>query len=210
MKVLIACEESQTVTKAFRKNGFEAFSCDILPCSGGHPEWHIQGDVLEQLNKGWDLIIAHPPCTYLTVTGNKWMKPEFRDRFPDRPKQREEAIKFFLKIAEAKCDFIAIENPVGIISTVWRKPDQYVHPYHFGDPHSKKTGFWLKGLPKLEHTKVVEPIMYTYKDGRKDPIWHVESMKLPPAERQRVRSKTFEGLAQAMSDQWGSFLKSRT
>lgn len=150
MKVLIACEESQTVTKAFRKNGFEAFSCDILPCSGGYPEWHIQGDVLEQLNKGWDLIIAHPPCTYLTVTGNKWMKPEFRDRFPDRPKQREEAIGFFLKIAESKCDFIAIENPVGIISTVWRKPDQYVHPYHFGDPHSKKTGFWLKGLPKLK------------------------------------------------------------
>lgn len=210
MKVLIACEESQTVTKAFRKNGFEAFSCDILPCSGGHPEWHIQGDVLEQLNKGWDLIIAHPPCTYLTVTGNKWMKPEFRDRFPDRQKQREEAIEFFLKIAEAKCESIAIENPVGIISTVWRKPDQYVHPYHFGDPHSKKTGFWLKGLPKLKHTKVVEPIMYTYKDGRKDPIWHVESMKLPPAERQRVRSKTFEGLAQAMADQWGSFLKART
>ena len=209
MKVLIACEESQTVTKAFRKNGFEAFSCDILPCSGGHPEWHIQGDVLEQLNKGWDLIIAHPPCTYLTVTGNKWMKPEFRDRFPDRQKQREEAIEFFLKIADAKCGFIAIENPVGIISTVWRKPDQYVHPYHFGDPHSKKTGFWLKGLPKLKHTKVVEPIMYTYKDGRKDPIWHVESMKLPPAERQRVRSKTFEGLAQAMADQWGSFLKGR-
>ena len=209
MKVLIACEESQTVTKAFRKNGFEAFSCDILPCSGGHPEWHIQGDVLEQLNKGWDLIIAHPPCTYLTVTGNKWMKPEFRDRFPDRPKKREEAIEFFLKIADAKCGFIAIENPVGIISTVWRKPDQYVHPYHFGDPHSKKTGFWLKGLPKLKHTKVVEPIMYTYKDGRKDPIWHVESMKLPPAERQRVRSKTFEGLAQAMANQWGNFLMER-
>lgn len=181
-----------------------------MPCSGGHPEWHIQGDVLEQLNKGWDLIIAHPPCTYLTVTGNKWMKPEFRDRFPDRQKQREEAIEFFLNIAEAKCDFIAIENPVGIISTVWRKPDQYVHPYHFGDPHGKKTGFWLKGLPKLKPTKVVEPIMYTYKDGRKDPIWHVESMKLPPAERQKVRSKTFEGLAQAMADQWGSFLKART
>lgn len=209
MKILIACEESQTVCKAFRKNGFEAFSCDILPCSGGHPEWHIQGDVLEQLDKGWDMIIAHPPCTYLTVTGNKWMKPEFRDRFPDRPKQREEAVEFFLKIAEAKCDFIAIENPVGIISTVWRKPDQYVHPYHFGDPHSKKTGFWLKGLPKLKHTRVVEPIMYTYKDGRKDPIWHVESMKLPPAERQKVRSKTFEGLAQAMANQWGNFLMER-
>ena len=190
-----------------RALGIESYSCDIKPCSGGYPEWHIQGDVLEQLDKGWDMIIAHPPCTYLTVTGNKWMKPEFRDRFPDRLKQREEAIEFFLKIYEAKCGFIAIENPVGIMSTVWRKPDQYVHPYHFGDPHSKKTGFWLKGLPKLKHTKVVEPIMYTYKDGRKDPIWHVESMKLPPTERQKVRSKTFMGIAKAIASQWGVLVK---
>lgn len=206
LKILIACEESQAVTIEMRKLGHEAYSCDILPCSGGHPEWHIQGDVLEQLNKCWDLIIAHPPCTYLTVTGNKWMKPEFRSRFPERQKQREEAIEFFLKIADAECDYIAIENPVGIISGEWRKPDQYVHPYHFGDPHSKKTGLWLKGLPKLKHTKVVEPTMYTYKDGRKDPIWHVESMKLQPVERQRVRSKTFQGIAEAMAKQWSEFI----
>lgn len=203
MKILIACEESQTVCKAFRRLGHEAFSCDVLPCSGGHPEWHIQGDVMQELNKDWDMIIAHPPCTYLTVTGNKWMKPEFENRFPNRAKQREEAIAFFLAIANAKCERIAIENPVGIISTVWRKADQYIHPYHFGEPHSKKTGLWLKGLPKLVATEIVEPEMYVYKDGRKDPMWHVQSMKLPPAERQRVRSKTFEGIANAMADQWG-------
>jgi site-specific DNA-cytosine methylase len=207
-KILIACEESQTVCIAFRHKGFEAVSCDLLPCSGGHPEWHIQGDVGEQLNKDWDLIIAHPPCTYLTVTGNKWMKPEFKDRFPNRQKQRDDAIEFFLKIANSKCEHIAIENPVGIISTVWRKADQYIHPYHFGDPHSKKTGLWLKGLPRLVPTKIVEPLMYTYKNGRKDPIWHVESKKLPPAERQRVRSKTFDGIALAMADQWGNYISS--
>ena len=206
IRILIACEESQTVCIAFRNLGFQSFSCDILPCSGGHPEWHIQGDVLEQLNKEWDMIIAHPPCTYLTITGNKWMKPEFKERFPNRKKQREDAIKFFLDISKAECNYIAIENPVGIISTVWKKPDQYIHPYHFGDPHSKKTGLWLKGLPLLVHTKIVEPQMYIYKDGRKDPIWHMESLKLPPEERQRVRSKTFDGIAQAISDQWGKFI----
>ena len=203
MKVLIACEESQTVCKAFRLLGHEAYSCDILPCSGGHPEWHILGDVKEQLNKEWDMIIAHPPCTYLTITGNKWMKPEFKDRFPNRQQQREEAIEFFMMFANANCEKIAIENPVGVISTAWRKPDQYVHPYHFGDPHSKRTGLWLKGLPLLKHTKIVEPEMYIYKDGRRDPIWHVESLKLPPDERSRVRSKTFQGIANEMALQWG-------
>lgn len=206
MKVLIACEESQTVCKAFRKYGHEAYSSDILPCSGGHPEWHIQGDVLKILNDGWDLIIAHPPCTYLTITGNKWMKPEFKDRFPDRHKQREDAIQFFMEFTKTNCPRVAIENPVGVISTAWRKADQYVHPYHFGDPHSKKTGLWLINLPKLVPTNVVEPQMYIYKDGRRDPIWHVESLKLPPAERQRVRSKTFPGLADAMVTQWGKLI----
>lgn len=204
---LILCEESQTVCKAFRAEGVEAFSCDILPCSGGKPQWHLQGDCLDVVRlmspgDGWDLIIAHPPCTFLTVTGNKWFKPEFRDRFPERPKQRELAIEFFMTLANLDCPRIAIENPVGIMSTEWRKPDQYVHPYYFGDPHSKKTGLWLKGLPLLEKTEVVEPKMYTYKDGRKDPIWHVESMKMAPAERARYRSKTFPGFARAMASQW--------
>ena len=202
LKVLVACEESQTVCRAFRQIGAEAYSCDTSPCSGGKPDWHIEDDCIAHLNDGWDLIIAHPPCTFLTVTGNKWFKPEFKERFPDRPRQREEAIKFFKDIAGADCPQIAIENPVGIMSTRWRKPDQYIHPYYFGDPHSKKTGLWLKGLPLLEKTKVVEPEMYTYKDGRKDPIWHVESMKMPPEERTRYRSKTFPGFARAMAQQW--------
>ena len=203
MKILVACEESQTVTKALRSLGHEAFSCDLEPCSGGHPEWHIQGDALIEAYSGeYGMMIAHPPCTYLTVTGNKWMKPEFRDRFPDRPQQREDAIEFFIKLYNAPIDKIAIENPVGIMSTRFKKPTQYVHPYFFGDPHSKKTGFWLKGLEKLVKTNVVEPEMYTYKDGRKDPMWHIESMKLPAKERTKARSKTFPGIAQAMANQW--------
>lgn len=203
MRVLIACEESQIVCNEFRKLGHEAYSCDQLPCSGGHPEWHLQCDVFEIINDSWDLIIAHPPCTYLTVTGNKWMKPEFTERFPNRKQQRLDAIKFFMDIANVDCNKIAIENPVGIMSTEWRKPDQYVHPYYFGDPHSKKTGLWLKNLPLLKPTKIVEPEMYIYKDGRKDPMWHVMTMKLSPEERSKERSKTFTGFAKAMADQWG-------
>lgn len=208
MKILIACEESQVVTKAFRALGHEAYSCDILPCSGGHPEWHIKSDVLEILNDGWDMMIAHPPCTYLTVTGNKWMKEEFRDRFPNRPQQRKDAIDFFIKLFDAPIEKIAIENPVGIMSTQFRKPNQYVQPYHFGDKHSKKTGLWLKNLPLLVPTEIVEPEMYTYKDGRKDPMWHVESMGMPKEERTKYRSKTFPGFAKVLAEQWGS-LKDR-
>lgn len=203
MKILVACEESQTVTKELRALGHEAYSCDIEPCSGGRPEWHIQGDALEEAYSGkYVMMIAHPPCTYLTVTGNKWMKPEFRDRFPDRVQQRKDAIKFFMALYDAPIPKIAIENPVGIMSSEFRKPDQYVHPYFFGDKHSKKTGFWLKNLKPLEPTDIVEPEMYTYKDGRKDPMWHVESLKLPPKERARFRSQTFPGLAEAMARQW--------
>lgn len=209
MKILIGCEESQVVCKAFRELGHEAYSCDIQPCSGGHPEWHFQEDVLKVLKRErFDLCIFHPPCVFLTVTGNKWMKPEFKDRFPNRLLQREAAINFFLELVFADCEKIAIENPVGIMSTIWRKPDQYVHPYYFGDPHSKKTGLWLKGLPKLTPTNIVEPEMYTYKkDGRKDPMWHVESLKLPPEERARVRGRTFPGFAKSMAFQWGGIIK---
>ena len=169
--ILVACEESQTVTIELRKLGLEAFSCDLIPCSGGHPEWHIQGDALEEAYSGkYDMMIAHPPCTYLTVTGNKWMKPEFAERFPGRPQRRLEAVAFFMHLYNAPINKIAIENPVGIMSTKFRKPDQYVQPYFFGDKHSKKTGLWLKGLPALVKTEVVEPEMHTYKDGRKDPM----------------------------------------
>lgn len=218
MKILIACEESQAVCKEMRRLGHECYSCDIIECSGGHPEWHIMQDVLPLLNgyctfktmdgvehtidSKWDMIIAHPPCTYLTLAGNKWYKPEFLSRFPERLYQRQQAILFFMKIANADCDKIAIENPVGIMSTQWRKPDQYIEPYYFGDCEKKKTGLWLKGLKKLEHTNIVEPVIIHCKSGANEPRWHMETMKLPPEERSKVRSKTFPGIAKAMAEQW--------
>lgn len=219
MRVLVACEESQRVCCAFRDVGHEAYSCDILPCSGGHPEWHIQSDVVPLINGNcgfqtsdgykhdlygkWDLIIAHPPCTYLTLAGNKWFKSEFADRFPDRQKQRKDAVDFFLSISKADCDKIAIENPVGVMSSQWRKPDQYIEPYMFGDPEKKKTGLWLKGLPLLQPTNIVEPVIIHCKSGANEPRWHMETMHLPKEERSRVRSQTFLGIARAMAAQWG-------
>lgn len=219
MKILVACEESQAVTKEFRRLGHEAYSCDIIDRSGGHPEWHIMQDVLPLLTGNclfntrdgaahavvgkWDLIIAHPPCTYLTLAGNKWFKPEFTDRFPHRQKQREEAIEFFLTIANADCDKIAIENPVGVMSSRWRKPDQYIEPYMFGDPEKKKTGLWLKGLPLLKPTNIVDPVIIHCKSGINEPRWHMETMKLSADERAKARSKTFPGIARAMAEQWG-------
>lgn len=149
MRVLVACEESQEVCKAFRALGHEAYSCDIQPCSGGHPEWHIQVDALELLKLKWDLIIAHPPCTYLTNAGNKWFKAEFKERFPDREKQREEAIEFFMAFWEADCPRVAIENPQGIMSSRFRKPDQYIEPYMFGDPEKKKQDCGCVASPNL-------------------------------------------------------------
>lgn len=220
INVLIACEESQEVCKAFRARGHNAFSCDIQECSGGHPEWHIKDDVIPYLNgvvwfhtqdgerhvmcSKWDLIIAHPPCTYLTLTGNKWFKPEYKDRFPEREREREEAVSFFMQFANADCDRIAIENPVCIMSSRWRKPDQYIEPYFFGDAEKKKTGLWLKGLPKLKPTNIVEPVIVHCKSGANEPRWHMETMKLPKEERSRARSKTFHGIAEAMAEQWGS------
>ena len=223
MKFLVACEESQTVCKAFRERGHEAYSCDIQEPSGGHPEWHICGDVLPLLNGNcevttmdgvkhriegkWDLIIAHPPCTYLTLAGNKWLKPEFADRFPNRQKQRKEAVDFFMAIANADCDRIAIENPVGVMSSQWRKPDQYIEPYMFGDPEKKKTGLWLKGLPLLKPTNSGEPVIIDCKSGGNEVRWHMETMRLPREERSRLRSQTFIGIAKAMAEQWGGLIK---
>ncbi len=201
MKILIACAFSGIVREEFAKRGHNAWSCDLLPTeiSGKH----YQGNVLDIINDGWDMMLAFPDCTYLTVTGNKWFKPEFKHRFPNREHQRKEAVEFFLKLYNSKIPQIAIENPVGIMSTVFRKPNQYIHPYYFGDPHSKKTGLWLRELPLLIPTNIVEPIMYTYKNGRKDPIWHVETMKLPKEERSKERSRLFPGIAKAMAEQWG-------
>ena len=205
MKVLIACEESQRVCIAFRKKGHEAYSCDILEPSGGHPEWHIKGDVMPILNDGWDMIIAHPPCTYLTVTGNRWFNVEkYGDSAKERIIKRAEAIDFFMKITTANCEHIAIENPIGVISSIWRKPDQIIQPYMFGDPERKSTCLWLKGLPKLKPTNIVEPHIIKYKNGKgTDSPWHMGTMSLPPKERQIARSKTFPGIAKAMAEQWG-------
>lgn len=218
MKVLVACEESQRVCSAFRARGHEAYSCDIIKCSGDHPEWHIKADVLPILNGNcdfttqdgashhiegrWDLIIAHPPCTYLTVTGNRWFNVEkYGDKALKRMELREEAKEFFMKFANADCDKIMIENPVGVMSTAWRKPDQIIQPYYFGDPFEKRTCLWLKGLPKLEKTNEVEPEpRIKYASGCTMPAWYAN---LPPKDRAKERSKTFPGFAEAMAEQWG-------
>ena len=206
MKVLIACEESQTVCKAFRERGNEAYSCDIQAQSGGHPEWHIQGDALKAIeSQQWDIIIAHPPCTYLTVTGNRWYNVErYGEKAIQRYRDQEEAMEFFMAMAGADCERIAIENPVGIMSSRWRKSDQIIEPWQFGDPYEKKTCLWLKGLPKLIPTNIVEvPPRKTYASGRTMPAWYAESWRLPKAERAKLRSKTFPGIAKAMAEQWG-------
>ena len=205
MKVLVACEESQEVCKAFRELGHEAYSCDIQDCSGGHPEWHLKQDVIPLLNQDWDLIIAHPPCTFLTVTGNRWFDVErYGDKAIQRQKDREKAVEFFMQFVNAKCEKIAIENPIGYISTAYKKPTQIIHPYMFGDPARKATCLWLKGLPKLIPTNIVEPIIIHYQNGKgTDNPWHMETMKLPPKERSKARSKTFPGIAKAMAEQWG-------
>ncbi len=190
MKVLIACEYSGVVRDAFKAKGHDATSCDLLPTDV--PGLHYQGDVFDIINDGWDLMIAHPPCTFLTVSGNKWMKPEYRDRFPNRPQQREEALAFFLSLYNAPIPKIAVENPIGVISSRFRKPDQVVQPWMFGHGETKATCLWLKNLPKLVPTEIVA--------GREQRL-HL----LPPSEdRWKLRSKTFQGIADAMADQWGS------
>jgi hypothetical protein len=221
MKVLVACEESQTVCKAFRKRGHEAYSCDIQECSGGHNEWHIIQDVIPLLNGNcefetvdgtkhkiegkWDLIIAHPPCTYLTVTGNRWFNVErYGEKATQRQKDRKEAIKFFMEIANADCKKIVIENPIGVMSTVWRKPEQIIQPYMFGDSAEKKTCLWLKGVEPLKATNEVEPPeRVKFDSGKTMPKWYADLWHLPREERSRLRSQTFPGFAKAMAEQWG-------
>ena len=198
MKILIACEESQTVCKAFRAKGHEAYSCDILPPSGGKPEWHIQDDVLKHLDEGWDMMIAHPPCTHLAVSGARW--------FTEGKKPislQIEALEFIKKLLEAPIEKIALENPLGVISTKIRKPDQIIQPYEFGEPFSKKSCFWLKGLPLLKGTKLVDKgERVTFASGKSMPKWYSDAFRLPPKERSIARSKTFQGIADAMAEQW--------
>jgi len=209
VKVLVACEESQVVTKAFRALGHEAYSCDLQPCSGGHPDWHLQKDVIPLLKNKWDMIIAFPDCTYLTVTANKWLKDQAPRKSgalvgEERREARRLAIEFFLTIAQANCDKIAIENPVGCMSTMWRKPDQIICPTMFGHHEPKKTCLWLKGLNKLVATNLVDPEYHTTASGKRLPRWYAYADKSQGQKaRAKIRSKTFPGIAQAMAEQWG-------
>ncbi len=203
MDVLIACEESGTVRDAFIKKGHNAISCDILEPSNGGP--HIRGDVKPLLKYKWDMIISFPPCTYLTVTGNRWFNVEkYGEKAVKRIELRENAIEFFMLFANAKCEKIAIENPVGVISSQWRKPDQIINPWQFGDAFEKKTCLWLKNLPKLNPTNIVKPPpRKNFKSGKSMPAWYADAFSLPADERSKLRSKTFQGIADAMADQWG-------
>jgi hypothetical protein len=209
LRVLIACEESQAVCLAFRELGHEAYSCDILDCSGGHPEWHIKGDVLEQLDKGWDMMIAFPPCTHLAVSGAAWFEKKRKDG------RQQQGIDFFMAIVNAPINKIAVENPVGIMSKIYRKPDQVIQPYFFGDEFQKTTCLWLKNLPLLFHAK--EPDLFN------DVVTHVDKGEMHIGKRKdgseyrmakwyndarsgdhgHKRSKTFPGIAKAMALQWG-------
>lgn len=200
MRVLCACEESQAVTVELRRGGHTAFSCDLLPTSGRHPEWHIQADALEVVKMDWDMVIAFPPCTHLAVSGAAWFERKRRNG------QQDMGIGFFKAFtALDHVPHVAIENPVGIMSKLYRKPDQIIQPYQFGDPYEKKTCLWLKGLPELEPTNVVEPEpRKVYESGNTMPTWYADAWNLSPHDRAMVRSKTFPGIAKAMAEQWGN------
>ena len=196
MKVLVACEYSGIVRDAFTSKGHDAWSCDILPTES--PGNHFQGDILEHLDKGWDLMIAHPPCTHLAVSGARW--------FTEGKKPwslQEDALDFVRKLLAAPINKIALENPVSVISTKIRKPNQIIQPFQFGHDVSKKTCLWLKNLPNLKPTKIVKPDIVE-KNGYKMSRHHWETFKLPSKIRGKVRSRFYEGIAEAMADQWGT------
>ncbi len=208
MKVLIACEESQAVCKEFRKLGHEAYSCDTQECSGGHPEWHIQDDALKVINREkWDMIIAFPECTHLTVACSGLWKEKWEDG------RQPAAIKFVDDIWNADCPFISIENPVGKLNTGWKPMTQMFHPHNFGDPFKKRTCLWLKGLPKLKHTNEVEAkYHYTSNSTRggllKDGTRKKSSLPIYKAwDSAKERSKTFPGVAKAMAEQWSEYVE---
>ena len=213
MRILIACEESQAITKELRKLGHEAFSCDLLPCSGGYPEWHYQQDVFEVIDKGWEMMIAHPPCTFLAVSGARWLYNKDGSKNEERWQNQAEALNFVQRLMDAPIDKIAVENPISVISSKIRKPDQIVHPWMFGDKASKSTCLWLKNLPKLEPTKIVEKGEFKEwadkKTGKtkRQATWYFDALKnaKTPAERRTLRSKTFKGMAEAMAEQWTQY-----
>ena len=213
-KVLVACEESQEVCKAFRDLGHEAYSCDIQPCSGKNYEWHIMGDCLEYINGNcqfftlggaynfihgaWDLVIAHPPCTDLAVSGARWFKEKQEDF------RQQKACVFFMQMILCNAEHIAVENPIRIMSECYRKPDQIIQPYEYGDPYKKSTCLWLKNLPLLKPTNIVKPklVQYQCKSGKIATF----SEDYGGSNNQKGRSKTYPGIAKAMAEQWGALL----
>lgn len=235
MRILVACEESQVVCRAFREKGHEAYSCDIIECSGGHPEWHIRWDVLPLLNgkctfftmdgqmhtinDRWDMIIAHPPCTHLAVSGAAWFERKRADG------RQREGIEFFCQFLNADCDKVVVENPIGIISGKYIQqhfpdlaekyglpiePTQIIHPWMFGNNCSKSTCLWTRGVPPLVPKVTVQPELewFDWVDGKtgkekRQPKWYADAWRLPPEERAKVRSRTFPGIGNAMADQWG-------
>ena len=221
-KILIACEESQTITIEFRKLGFEAFSCDIQECSGGHPEWHFQKDVFEVINEHkFDLMIGHPPCTFLTITGNSWFNiDKYGEKAIQRHKEKDLAINFFIKLWNAEIKHICLENPIGFINNKL-KPSQIIQPYYFGDSFQKTTCLWLKNLPKLYHNKSVnlfdKEVTHTDKGEffewvdkktgviKRQPLWFYNALKESADKRAEIRSKTFSGIAEAMVNQWDNY-----
>lgn len=229
MRILVACEESQAVTKELRRLGHEAYSCDIIDQSGGHPEWHIMQDVLPLLNGNcefqttdgtghtvsgkWDMIIAFPPCTHLTITGNRWFNVDrYGQAATQRLQLREEASEFFMSFVRADCPRIAIENPVGVMSTRYRKPDQIIQPWQYAltdeEKTEKTTCLWTKGLPQLVPLPTNKPEIVYHEwvtpDGRqkRQTLWYYKTRCLPHAERSKAASKTFHGIARAMAEQW--------
>lgn len=206
MKILIACEESQTITNLYREKGYEAYSCDILDCSGGNPQWHLKGDALTYAYSGdFNMMIAHPPCTYLAVSGARWMYNKDGSVNQERLSNQNKALDFVKKLMNAPIDRIAVENPVSVISSKIRKPDQIVHPYWFGDKASKSTCLWLKNLPLLTATNMVDKgEKVYYKSGKSHPKWYADALakSKTPEERRKLRSKTFKGMAKAITEQW--------
>lgn len=202
MRVLVACEESQTVCIAFRKKGHEAYSCDIIECSGGHPEWHIQGDVLPLLEEKWDLIIAHPPCTYMSKAGARLMYLTAGNVNQERLEKALKAKEFFMRFMNANCEKICIENPTPLKIVGLPKESQVIQPYQFGHPYSKRTLLWLKGLPELKPTYILSEYK-PYLPSNTGGFARGKGGSIGAAYNAKDRSKTFRGIAEAMADQWG-------
>ena len=195
MRVLIACEASQLVCKAFRAKGHEAFSCDLEDCYGGHPEWHFKQDVLQVIDMGWDMMIAHPPCTHLAVSGARWFDEKRKDG------RQKAAIDFFMEFTKTNIPKVCIENPIGIMSTIYKKPSQVIQPYYFGHPEFKATCFWLRRLPRLNGTELLTPPSIEDKENWNK--WNRVHKCPPGPERALLRSWRYPKIAKAMADQWG-------